>query len=178
MRALLIIDVQNGAVEEETTPAQADQLIARINQLLGHFRQEGRVVFVRHTAAEDGLPRGSLRWQLDARLASQPSDVIVDKETSDAFLHTILGEILDGWGIREVVVVGLSTDYCVDASVRGATARGYRVTVISDAHACGVRPELTSAQVKAHHERLWQGLTLPAGRRICVVATDAYLARN
>ncbi len=46
---------------------------------------------------------------------------------------TALEQILRGRGIDRVVVVGLATDYCVKATALDAVARGFDVSVRSDA---------------------------------------------
>ena len=52
---------------------------------------------------------------------------------------TPLGDALAAGGVRELVVCGLATDYCVRASVLDAIRHGFRVAVVSDAIA-GVDP--------------------------------------
>jgi nicotinamidase-related amidase len=37
-------------------------------------------------------------------------------------------------GACDVVLLGAQTDFCVAATVKGALARGLKVTVVSDAH--------------------------------------------
>jgi nicotinamidase/pyrazinamidase len=36
-------------------------------------------------------------------------------------------------GVERIIVAGVATDYCVLATVRDALAKGYRVTVLTDA---------------------------------------------
>lgn len=52
--------------------------------------------------------------------------------------------LLDEYGIRDIDVVGLATDYCVRASALDALAHGRRVRVFTDLVA-GVHPESSAA---------------------------------
>ena len=48
-------------------------------------------------------------------------------------------EILEGQKIKELVVAGMMTHMCVDASVRQAADLGYKVTLLGDA--CATRAQ-------------------------------------
>ena len=65
------------------------------------------------------------------RLDSEP---LVDKRYGDAFEGTDLEDVLAGLGVGLLVVAGAETDACVHSTIYGAFARGYDVTLVSDAH--------------------------------------------
>lgn len=61
---------------------------------------------------------------------------------------TGLEELLQGRGVREVIVYGIATDYCVKATAEDAVAAGLRVTVVEPL--CrGVAPDTTAAALAA-----------------------------
>jgi streptothricin hydrolase len=78
---------------------------------------------------------GTPGWPIDARLEPRVGDPVVAKSTDDGFAGTSLASILDERDIRHVAMSGLLSEMCVAATARSALARGYRVTVVSDAHA-------------------------------------------
>ncbi len=54
-------------------------------------------------------------------------------------------------GIHRLVITGMQTDFCVNASSRGALKLGYDVTLVSDAHTTGDTP--TTQQIIDDHNR-------------------------
>lgn len=74
----------------------------------------------------------------------------------DGGAKTGLDEILKKSGIKELIVYGIATDYCVKATAIDAADAGYKVTVIEDL--CkGVAPETTA---KALQEMKDKGITI------------------
>jgi nicotinamidase-related amidase len=62
-----------------------------------------------------------------------PDDaIILRKEYGDAFTSTRLKQILEEHRIRNILICGVRTEICVDATARRAYAEGYNVIVISD----------------------------------------------
>jgi nicotinamidase-related amidase len=58
--------------------------------------------------------------------------IILRKEYGDPFTATQLKQILEKHRIRIVLICGVRTEICVDATARRAYAEGYNVIVISD----------------------------------------------
>ena len=61
------------------------------------------------------------------------SDFIVDKNRYSAFYGTRLEPILTSLGVRSVIVCGVTTNMCVETTVRDAMQRDYRAFVVRDA---------------------------------------------
>lgn len=59
-------------------------------------------------------------------------EFLVKKPTFDAFLGTDLEDLLRSLQVTEVLVCGLVTSACVQATAHGAYARGFRVTLLED----------------------------------------------
>jgi nicotinamidase-related amidase len=178
--ALLIIDMQVGSFTPRQARPDLDPLVARLNALAAETRaRNGRVLFVQH----DGPPGDAHHpdapgWPLLADLAIEKSDVIVHKQSCDAFLHTDLEDILRRAGVTELVITGSATDYCVDTTVRSALGRGWKTTVPSDGHTAADRPHLKAAQIIAHHNAIWADFLSPAGAaRVCPCA-QVFAARG
>lgn len=176
MRALLVIDMQVGCFTE--TPAAWDEagVVERINALAAAIRSAGRVVFIQHTGAVDGLPHGSDAWRLLPTLEVRPEDHLIEKEAADAFLETPLDEWLRQQGVGELLITGYATEYCVDTTVRAAASRGYEVRVAADAHTTRDRAPFRAVDIRAHHNFVWSDLILPRGRKIRVEETARLLA--
>ena len=89
----------------------------------------------------------------------KPEDIRIRKTTPDSFLRTELQARLESLGVDSVVICGLQSEYCVDSTARGALARGYPVTLASDAHATMDNGVLTAAQISAHHNATLAGMS-------------------
>jgi nicotinamidase-related amidase len=152
--ALLVIDVQQSLVEE-LVPDRRDRFLAVLRALLGNARAAAvPVVYVRHDGAPEELIPGTAGWHVAAEIAPEPGEPIVDKRFRDSFRGTNLAEVLDGLDADEVFICGMQTEFCVDATVREAERRGYRVTLIEDAHATSPGGGLSEEQIRAHVHRV------------------------
>lgn len=128
--ALLVIDVQNGVVENSW---RKDEVIANCAKMVEHARaSDVPVIWIQHQAED--LPRDSDAWQLVPELVPAEGEAHIYKEYSDSFANTNLGEMLDDLGIGHLVISGAQTNACVRATTYRAAGEGYDVTLVADAH--------------------------------------------
>lgn len=140
--ALLIIDIQNdyfpgGAMELEG----ADAAGAKAGAALKQFRSKGLPVFhVRHLSVRPGstffLP-GTKGAEIHASVTPQKGEKVIEKNFPNSFRATSLQDELKG--VKNLVVAGMMTHMCVDASVRHAADLGYKITLLGDA--CATRAQ-------------------------------------
>jgi ureidoacrylate peracid hydrolase len=78
----------------------------------------------------------------------QAGELVFSKKRYNAFAGTGLDAALRGAGLDTLVVAGLTTECCIDSSVRDAFERDYHVFVVRDATAC-YDPALHAAALKA-----------------------------
>ena len=158
--ALLVVDVQNGAV----SGAHArDSVVANIAALVDKARHEKTaVIWVQHS--DEQLVRESADWRIVPELTPHSLEPLVEKNYNDAFEDTQLESVLSNLGVGRLVVVGAQTDTCIRSTIHGAFVRGYDVILVSDAHmtedqtAWGAPPP---DQVIAHTNLYWTYQTAP-----------------
>jgi nicotinamidase-related amidase len=167
---LLVVDLQVGVLPG---CVDAPGVVARTAALVDRARATGTpVVWVQdHGAFGVGTPD----WELQAPLRRRPDEPVVGKEYRDAFAATDLADVLAGLGATHLVVAGAQSDYCIRTTTQAAAARGFDVTLVSDAHTTtdaryeGV--EVTGEQIIAHTTMYFRGLRYP-GQRFAVAAHD------
>lgn len=164
-KALLVVDVQNGVYRDgDRTAFAGAEMIAVINRLIARARRShSPVIFIRHEDDET-LTRGSAPWQLVADLDVHAKDLFVEKHHGSAFHDTPLREQLLSLSIREIVICGMQTEYCVDSTLRHAVTLGFHVELAQDGHTTFDSATLSARQIVDHHNRVLSsyGSVLPA----------------
>ena len=82
---------------------------------------------------------GTRESQVLEELQPMPEDVIVHKTTPGAFNSSNLDAILRAMGLEYLLFGGVSTNGCVESTVRDAADRGYRCVLLEDC--CGTDNE-------------------------------------
>lgn len=82
---------------------------------------------------ERSLAAGSEDAEIVAELAPQPGDFVLEKNRPSSFHGTPLETWLNGLGVENLVVCGVTTNCCVESTVRDASHRDYRCFVVRDA---------------------------------------------
>lgn len=148
--ALVVVDMQRffcepgGPLYTENSAA----IVPVIRRLLEHFRNHDRpVVFAAQQNKGESVDRGEcLRtWWLTVplegtrevevidALAPSGTEKVIPKRRYSAFFGTDLELTLRSMGVSQVVVVGLFTNVCVEATVRDAFMRDFLVFLPADA---------------------------------------------
>lgn len=128
--ALIVIDVQNGVFAENW---HADEVIGTISDLVQRARDTGaEVIWVSHSSGE--LPLESPQWQIVDALSPADDETIVEKTHGNTFEDTDFEDVLASKDVGHLVVTGAQSDACVRSTIHGGFARGYDVTLVSDAH--------------------------------------------
>lgn len=157
-RALLVVDVQVGIIDGFSAYRGAE-VLERINTLLARARSSGTpVIYVQHNGGDDHpLKPNTPAWQIHPAIKPLDTELIINKHSSDSFFETLLTSELEMRGIKNLVVTGCMTEYCVDTACRSAVAHGYDVTLASDAHTTIDNAVLKAEQIIAHHNALLNG---------------------
>src|SRR5213080_3970268 len=82
---------------------------------------------------EVGAAEQEWKRQIMDAVAPQQGDVVLDKTRASFFDYTELDPLLHNLGVQRLVVAGLQTNVCVEATARAALARNFEVAVPSDA---------------------------------------------
>jgi len=78
------------------------------------------------------LIRGEDGHDIIPELYPVAGEIVIDKPGKGAFYNTELGDLLSRKGIKDLLVTGVTTEVCVNTTVREANDRGYRCIVLGD----------------------------------------------
>lgn len=148
--ALLVVDMQLGNV---ASAYRKDEVVALVEGLIAAARAAATpVIFVQHEEeAWPSMRRGGADWQFVPSLTPDTGELVIHKRASDAFYDTPLREELTARGVRHLVVAGVMSELCIDATCRRASSEGFAVTLVADGHTTEESPVLSPAQIIAHH---------------------------
>lgn len=152
---LMVVDVQNLLVWEH--PYREKEMLAAIKRLLAFFREKDiEVLYVRHGEDEEGgLVPNTEPWQIYHEISPRDGERIFDKRRSSSFYNTGLKEYLNEKGIETVVVVGMQTDFCINATVQAGFEHGFQVLIPENGHSTYDNRFMTAEQSRAYHRMIW-----------------------
>ncbi|MGK9118284.1 cysteine hydrolase family protein [Olivibacter jilunii] len=152
-KALLVIDIQNDYFENgawELVGAEEASLKAR--KVIDHFRANNLpIAHIQHFAVDGNIPffhPGTQGAEIHENVKPLEGEKLIQKFYPNSFRETELLEYLKTNDVTEVVVTGMMSHMCVDATTRAAKDFGFDCTVISDACASKDQ-ELDGKVVKA-----------------------------
>ena len=158
--ALLIIDVQQALCSGKYKAFESERVIERINSVSRKMRDAGApVIVIQHESEGGPLDFGTDGWKLAEGLKTSPTDIFLRKKATDSFHQTELQALLREKGIRDLVICGLQSDFCVDTTTRRALALGYPVVLVADGHSTLDNSVLSAAQISAHHNETLTNIT-------------------
>ena len=134
----MIIDIQNDYFSGGRSElVGADAAAARAAEVIAGFRERGeRVVHLQHVwdapDAEFFAP-GTPGVEINPAVAPVGDEPVVQKAFPNGFQHTDLEQRLRGADADQLVLCGMMTSMCVDATVRAAVDLGFECTVVYDA---------------------------------------------
>jgi nicotinamidase-related amidase len=137
-RALLIVDIQRDYFPGGAFPLVGpDAAVAAAARVLARFRAAGEpVVHLQHVwdAPEATFMRpGTDGVEIHPLVAPAGDELVVPKAHPNGFRGTALRDELRWRHVDELVVAGMMTSMCVDATVRAAADLGFTASVVHDA---------------------------------------------
>ncbi|MFX0050836.1 MAG: cysteine hydrolase family protein [Candidatus Hermodarchaeota archaeon] len=155
--ALIVIDVQLGLFTRETPIYNADDLIKNINTLINRAHStKVPVFFIQHSSPR--LKQGSNEWQFHPKLQVSDNDTFIMKTKPNSFFGTNLKDELDAREITKVVIVGIWTHNCVQATCKGAKRLGYEVILVKDGHSRDGEEIVAMNSIESWNEELSKGI--------------------
>ncbi|WP_439533148.1 cysteine hydrolase family protein [Polymorphobacter sp.] len=163
--ALIIVDMQQGFLQDESAMGRMGFDLSLLREaldpcvrLVDTARQtEALIVFTRYVyqpdysdggimvellpalKTEGALKAGDWEVELAEVFGQRDGEVVVDKSKPSAFHGTTMDAVLAARGIERVIVCGITTNCCVESTVRDASHRDLQTWVVTDAVAESAR---------------------------------------
>jgi len=141
-------------------PHEEVKVIDNIEALIAQARtNQIEVIYVRH---DDGVGTefevGSDTWQIHEAVTPKDGEKIIDKRFNSAFHKTDLHAYLSEKGVDTIMLVGMQTEYCIDATVRSAFDLNYKVLVPEQTNTSFDNPYMQAQQLIAYYNTfIWDG---------------------
>jgi nicotinamidase-related amidase len=137
-RTLLIIDIQRDYFPGGAYPlVEPEAAAAEARRVLDSFRGSGEpVIHMKHVwDAPDAefMRPGTDGVEIHPEVAPAEGEPVLEKANPNSFLDTALEKELRERGTDELVVAGMMSSMCVDATVRAAADLGFSPKVVHDA---------------------------------------------
>lgn len=169
--ALIIIDPQHDFCSERGAMAQRfgldmkeiKEAVPRLNTFIEKCRDAGvLIVWVREIFSDDRMhPNQKALWGsgkdiwliredgngidwYEGMIKPKAGELVVTKWQYDAFEDTDLHLLLQGRGIKTLLMTGFTTNVCVETTARHGYIKGYHIVLISDCTAAPTHAEYES----------------------------------
>ena len=167
-RGLLVIDIQRDYFPGGALPlVEPEAAATATRRLLDAFRTADEpVLHLKHVwDAPDAtfMRPGTDGVELHPLVAPAGGEPVLEKAAPNGFVGTGLEDEVRSRGIDELVVAGMMSSMCVDATVRAAADLGFSVTVVHDGCAA---PDLRFGETDVPRRNGARGVHGGARRRL------------
>lgn len=135
---LLIIDVQKGFDNSKLGERNNINAELNIKRLIDVWRATERpIIYVQHASNSVTSPfyPGKPGFAFKDEILPKENECVIQKTENSAFIKTDLESYLNTSLIKDIVIVGLTTDHCVSTTTRMGANLGFNMTIVSDATA-------------------------------------------
>lgn len=179
--ALILVDIQKGFDDIEYWGGQRNNPYAEENaaKLLMLWREKGLPVFhIQHCSSNPASPLQKKLPGNEFKGSVKPlsNEVVITKNVNSAFIGTNLKYLLDRERIRQLVIVGLTTDHCISTTARMAGNLGFDAYVASDATATFNKKGMNGQNYPA--ELIHETALASLNKEFATVATTDFLLQN
>ena len=156
---LLVIDMQKGLVDGDLYAYES--FMDRTVRLVRAARKSGvEVVFVQHDAGPgSGLTVGEEDFEIVDEVRPEPGEKVFIKRINSCFGNPEFRQYMEQLEDKRVMIIGLQTNYCIDATVKSAFERGFDVIIPEGTNSTFDNNYMTGeTTVRYYNEDVWEEL--------------------
>ena len=166
---LLVVDFQKALTEDEEL-YNAETFIERVVRLVDAARKNNvEVIFVQHDAGPDsGFSAGDPDFEIDGHVTPAEGEKVFVKTINSCFGNKDFKDYMYSLEDKRVMIVGLQTNWCIDATVKSAFERGFEVIIPEGTNSTFDNEYLSSVLAKTAETRVVFPTCFSPVRNICV----------
>lgn len=156
---LIVIDMQKALMDDDLY--DRDGLIANVAKVVETARENGvEVIYVQHDAGPGtGFSVGDEDFMIADEVAPREGEKVFVKTINSCFGNRDLTAYLEAAQDDTLMIVGLQTNFCIDATVKSAFERGYHVIVPEGTNSTFDNPYMTGETTCAYYfHEVWPDL--------------------
>ena len=156
---LVVIDMQKAILVDELY--NVNNLIANVKKLIETAREnQVEVIYVRHIPDDCGdFSPDDEPFEIADEIAPKEGEKVFVKSINSCFGSKDFTAYLEASKDDELMIVGLQTNFCIDATVKSAFERGYYVAVPENAHSTFDNAFMNGETTCAYYfQEVWPGL--------------------
>lgn len=137
-----------------------DEFVYNMKELIRSARENNiEIIYVRH---DDGvgqeLTMGTDGFEIYEGFAPHKGEKIFDKTVNSPFKNTGLLEYLTEKQTKQIIVAGLQTDYCIDATVKCGFEHGFKIIVPDGANSTFDNEYMSAKETYNYYNKfIWNG---------------------
>ncbi|CUU48752.1 cysteine hydrolase family protein [Clostridium beijerinckii] len=155
---LLVVDTQKLITNEKLYNFNA--FVSNVEKIISEARKNDiEIIYIRH---DDGpgseLTKGTDGFEIYEKFQPINDEKIFDKKVNSAFKGTGLLEYLMDKDEKNIIIVGIQTDLCVDATIKCGFEHGFNMIVPAYANTTVDNKFMSAEQTyKYYNEFIWDG---------------------
>lgn len=156
---LLVVDMQEGIVDEELYAYNT--FMDRTVRLIDAARKNGtEVIFFKHDAGPgSGLSEGESGFEIIEQVRPRQGEKVFVKTINSCFGCREFREYMEKQEDSRLMIIGLQTNYCIDATVKSAFERGCTVIIPEGTNTTFDNDYMTGeTTVRYYNEDIWEEL--------------------
>ena len=156
---LIVVDMQKALMDDELYNFEG--LVENVRKLIETARENGvEVIYVQHDAGEGtGFSVGDEAFEIADEVAPREGEKTFAKRINSCFGNKDFTAYLEEANDDTLMIVGLQTNFCIDATVKSAFERGYDVIIPNGAHSTFDNPYMNGETTCAYYfNEVWPDL--------------------
>ncbi|MBO4384792.1 MAG: cysteine hydrolase [Clostridia bacterium] len=156
---LIVLDMQKALMDDELYDLNG--LLENVPKIVGTARENNvEVIYVQHDAGEGtGFSVGDEGFEITDEVAPRAGEKIFVKTTSSSFMNKDFAAYLEAAKDNTLMIVGLQTNFCLDATIKSAFERGYDVIIPEGTNSTFDNPYMTGKTTYEYYmNEVWPDL--------------------
>ena len=156
---LLVVDMQKGIVDEDLYDYESFK--DRTARLIDAARKNNvEVIFIQHDAGEgSGLTVGDEDFEIIDEIHPREDEKVFVKKINSCFGNSDFRQYMEKQEDKRLMIIGLQTNYCIDATVKSAFERGFEVILPEGTNSTFDNDYMTGeTTVRYYNDDVWEGI--------------------